>query len=240
MSKKITSIVTVVCFLVLTALSVFFSWQLRETRRQSEDLQKQLVEARAAQASAQNLLGDVQRELEEALRRLDETNATLDELKVTIPATLAKEMKAAVQTGDNIGRVWVEGTNVDCALYWGDAQTQFSKGAGCHMTDGCVLPGENGTAFVGAHTNSYFRDLESAEIGAIIHLDTNWGDFQYRITETRVIEETQVDQCRWGAQEASCILYTCYPFGITVPTTKRYLVYADPIWTDDVATALDD
>ena len=99
-------------------------------------------------------------------------------------------------------------------------------------TDGCVLPGENGTVFVGGHTDSLFVDLKSAQIGGIIHLETPWGTFSYQITETKVIGETEIDQCRWGAEEPSCILYTCYPFGIQTPTTQRYLVYADPIETD--------
>ena len=128
--------------------------------------------------------------------------------------------------------MWVEGTQVDCPLYWGDTGSQFRNGAGAHSTDGCVLPGEDGTVSVGGHTDSWFVDLKSAQIGGIIHLETPWGTFSYQITETKVIGETEIDQCRWGAEEPSCILYTCYPFGIQTPTTQRYLVYADPIETD--------
>ena len=74
-----------------------------------------------------------------------------------------------------------------------------------------VLPGENGTVFIGAHTGTYFSDLGSCEIGAIIHLETTWGDFAYKITDMQVILETDIDKVRWGAEEPSCILYTCYP-----------------------------
>ena len=51
----------------------------------------------------------------------------------------------SVQYGDKLGRIWVEGTNVDCALYWGDSEGQFGRGAGCRAESDCVLPGENGS-----------------------------------------------------------------------------------------------
>ena len=139
----------------------------------------------------------------------------------------------AAQYGDKLGRIWVEGTNVDCDLYLGDDEAEFSRGAGCRAESDCVLPGENGTVFIGAHTGTYFADLGSCQIGAIIHLDTDWGDFAYQITDMQVILETDIDKVRWGATEPSCILYTCYPFGILTHTTQRYAVYAAPVNADE-------
>lgn len=145
----------------------------------------------------------------------------------------------AVNYGDKVGRIWVEGTKVDCDLFLGDDEAEFSRGAGCHATDGCVLPGLNGTVFIGAHTGTYFSDLGSCEIGAIIHLDTDWGNFAYKITDMQVILETDIDKVRWGATEPSCILYTCYPFGILTHTTQRYAVYADPVEADEYGVVPD-
>lgn len=147
-----------------------------------------------------------------------------------------KDAEAAhenVQYGDKLGTIWVEGTEINCDLYWGDNNAQFDAGAGCHAEDGCVLPGENGTVFIGAHTGTFFADLGSAEVGGLIHLQTDWGDFVYKITEMQVILETDIDKVRWGAEEPSCILYTCYPFGILTHTPQRYAVYADPVEADD-------
>ena len=68
--------------------------------------------------------------------------------------------------------------------------------------------------------------------GDRIYLDTYWGNFVYEITEMQVIYETDIDKVRWGAEEPSCILYTCYPFGILTHTDRRYAVYADPVEAD--------
>lgn len=185
------------------------------------------VAASAAQAAAESEAA-AQAAAEEAARAEEE--AQQQRADQVAAATAAHE---AAQYGDKLGRIWVEGTNVDCGLYLGDDEAEFSRGAGCRAESDCVLPGENGTVFIGAHTGTYFGDLGSCQIGAIIHLDTDWGDFAYQITDMQVILETDIDKVRWGASEPSCILYTCYPFGILTHTTQRYAVYAAPVNADE-------
>lgn len=185
------------------------------------------VAASAAQAAAESEAA-AQAAAEEAARAEEE--AQQQRADQVAAATAAHE---AAQYGDKLGRIWVEGTNVDCGLYLGDDEAEFSRGAGCRAQSDCVLPGENGTVFIGAHTGTYFGDLGSCQIGAIIHLDTDWGDFAYQITDMQVILETDIDKVRWGASEPSCILYTCYPFGILTHTTQRYAVYAAPVNADE-------
>ena len=185
------------------------------------------VAASAAQAAAESEAA-AQAAAEEAARAEEE--AQQQRADQVAAATAAHE---AAQYGDKLGRIWVEGTNVDCGLYLGDDEAEFSRGAGCRAESDCVLPGENGTVFIGAHTGTYFADLGSCQIGAIIHLDTDWGDFAYQITDMQVILETDIDKVRWGASEPSCILYTCYPFGILTHTTQRYDVYAAPVNADE-------
>ena len=86
------------------------------------------------------------------------------------------DFRTTLTEGSDAGAgVWVDDTVIDCTMYWGDTGSQFAQGAGVHSTDGCVLPGENGTVFVGAHTDTFFNDLGSAQIGGIIHLETPLG-----------------------------------------------------------------
>ena len=184
--------------------------------------------AAESEASAQAARDAAAQAAEEAARAEEE--AQQQRADQVAAATAAHE---AAQYGDKLGRIWVEGTNVDCGLYLGDDEAEFSRGAGCRAESDCVLPGENGTVFIGAHTGTYFADLGSCQIGAIIHLDTDWGDFAYQITDMQVILETDIDKVRWGATEPSCILYTCYPFGILTHTTQRYAVYAAPVNADE-------
>lgn len=203
---------------------------------------EQAQAAAASQAAAEALAA------EEAARAASEAAAQAEAERLAAQAAEAERQKQAealaaaqesVQYGDKIGAVRVEGTDVDCGLYWGDSTAQFDSGAGCHAADGCVLPGANGTVFIGAHTGTFFADLGAVETGALIELETDWGTFTYRVTEMKVINETDIDLCRWGAEEPSCILYTCYPFGILTRTTQRYAVYADPVQTDEYGVVPD-
>lgn len=224
--KRGAALAAAILAAVFAAAAVVQTVRLSAAQQQLDTLQAELQGLN----SELDALND-QLTQEQTARQESETR--LGELERQQAQDSAAQAKADIQDGDEIGRVWVEGTQVDCTLYWGDTGSQFCNGAGAHSADGCVLPGENGTVFVGAHTDSWFVDLKSAEIGSIIHLETPWGSFSYRITETKVIGETEIDQCRWGAETPSCILYTCYPFGIQTPTDQRYLVYADPLETDE-------
>lgn len=233
--KKSAALIVVIC-VVLVLLCSLFAVKLVRDRAEAERIAAVQAAALAAEQEAQAKAEQERLAAEAEAKRLEEERLAAEQAKAEFRARsleLAAQYKETVRPGDVIGTVWVEGTNVSCDLYWDDTMSIFRKGAGCSIINGCVMPGENGTVFVGAHTDSYFNDLFSAEVGAIIHLDTLWGDFQYKMTEGKVIYETEVDQCRWGETTPSCILYTCYPQGIQTPTDRRYLVYADPVETDE-------
>ena len=199
-----------------------------EVARQREAEARAAAEAAAAEEAARQAEAARAASEAEAQRQAEEAAARRKQ-----QVEDAAEAHENVEYGDRLGTIRVEGTEIDCDLYWGDSNAQFDAGAGCHATDGCVLPGENGTVFIGAHTGTFFADLGSAEVGDRIYLDTDWGNFVYEIIEMQVIYETDIDKVRWGAKEPSCILYTCYPFGILTHTDRRYAVYADPVEADE-------
>lgn len=235
--KKSARIILIVCAAAILLCAAFGLAVYRQRVRQQQEAQAQAEAAALAAQQEAERQAEAERAAAEAVAQAAAEQAAAEEAARQQAEAAAKEAaqqaKDGVEYGDCIGTVWVEGTEVNCDLYWGDTTSIFRVGAGCSADNGCVMPGENGTVFVGAHTDSWFVDLKSAEIGSIIHLDTIWGDFQYKITDTKVIYDTDVDQCRWGDTEPNCILYTCYPFGIQTPTNQRYLVYADPIETDE-------
>lgn len=131
-----------------------------------------------------------------------------------------------VKEGELYGTVVVSGTGVNCNLYYGDDQDQLKAGAGTYM--GTQIPGQKGVTLIGAHTGTYFRDLESAQLGANITITTRYGEYHYTITDMQVVlaEEFGMDDLE-GLPEESLLLYTCYPFGQLTITPYRYVVYAE-------------
>ena len=239
MKRKYARRLVALCIAVMlavtfAAVAVVQTLQLRDAHAEQQQLAGQI-------AALQQQVTGLQAQLtaEQAARAALEATASTQAAREEQLTKLA-DFRTTLADGTELGRVWVEDTVIDCTMYWGDTGSQFAKGAGVHSADGCVLPGENGTVFVGAHTDTFFNDLGSAQIGGLIHLETPWGNFSYRVTETKVIDQTEIDQCRWGATEPSCILYTCYPFGSTWHTNLRYLVYADPVASDEAGALPDD
>lgn len=221
--------------LVLCALALAVSIGIAAALIITKNQQKAAEAAAASEAAARAAEEEAARAASEAAAQAaqEAENERLAAAKRAEQIAAAQDAHDRIQYGDKLGRIWIEGTDVDCDLYWGDSETQFSRGAGCRSESDCVLPGENGTVFIGGHTGSYFSDLGSTELGAIIHLETDWGDFTYKVTEMKVIQETDVDKVRLGATEPSAVLYTCYPFGILTHTPQRYAVYADPVSADE-------
>lgn len=125
--------------------------------------------------------------------------------------------------GDELGRIVIPGTNVDCAMYWGDGKTQLNQGAGTYT--GAYIPGEGGTILAGAHTNSYFRDFENVELGDEIVITTYYGEYHYEVVNMQVALDTDSSAYDLEADEENVILYTCYPFGTLQHTSQRYFIY---------------
>ena len=129
------------------------------------------------------------------------------------------------ESGDYLGHLTVSGTTVDCDVYYGDSETEFSKGAGTYK--GAKIPGEGGTILMGGHTGTYFRDFESVEVGDEVTFTTYYGEYHYVVTGTRVATDTDTTAYDLDATEENLIMYTCYPFGIINPTDERFFVYCD-------------
>lgn len=127
--------------------------------------------------------------------------------------------------GDYLGHLTVSGTTVDCDVYYGDTETEFSKGAGTYK--GAYIPGEGGTILMGAHTNTYFRDFESAQVGADVTFVTQYGEYHYTITDMQVSTDTDTSAYDLEVDEENLIMYTCYPFGTMEYTDQRYFIYCD-------------
>lgn len=129
------------------------------------------------------------------------------------------------EAGNKLGHLTVSGTAVDCDVYYGDSEAEFSKGAG--IFKGGKIPGEGGTILMGGHTGTYFRDFESVQAGDEVTLTTDYGEYHYVVTNTKVATDTDTSAYELNAQEENLIMYTCYPFGTIEYTDERFFVYCD-------------
>lgn len=129
--------------------------------------------------------------------------------------------------GDIFGNIKVEGTNIDCNLIFGSNTSLLRQGA-------CVsiyshVPGCGKGILVGAHNNTYFHSLPQAKVGASVNVETNYGSFVYRVTDTKIIKDTDRSEYekQLNGDEEILILYTCYPVDTLASTPDRYFVFCE-------------
>lgn len=127
--------------------------------------------------------------------------------------------------GTKFGQLTIEQSGVDAALYFGDGNAMLRKGVGQYI--GSSYPGAGGTVLIAGHNQTYFKGLKNIEAGHIITLKTNYGTYQYRVTETAVKTATDSTAYDLAATKENLVLYTCYPFSRAGLTSKRFFVYAE-------------
>lgn len=130
--------------------------------------------------------------------------------------------------GDLFGKLSIDSVNIRVNLYYGDGREQLRNGIG--LFGGSFLPGFNRTILIAGHSIPYFEPLGGIKIGDIIKISTHYGDFEYKITNTKIADANDNSNYDLEQKEQEkLILYTCYPFEIIGYKSQRLFVYADKI-----------
>ncbi len=146
---------------------------------------------------------------------------------VSSPTIKASEIEMP-SYGDLFGKITIPSVNETVNLYYGDGNEQLRKGAG--LFNGSFLPGFNHTSLIAGHSIPYFECLGDVKVGDTIQISTHYGDFEYRVTDTKIAKATDESNYDLGQTEKEqLILYTCYPFEIIGYKENRLFVYCDKI-----------
>ena len=110
-------------------------------------------------------------------------------------------------------------------LYYGDKLAYLRYGVG--QSSGAYFPGEGGSIICMGHNNKTFLyDLPKIKNDAIIEINTTYGDFKYKVYQTKIINMYDVDELKIQKDEEILMLYTCYPVETLGDKTERFVVYA--------------
>lgn len=105
----------------------------------------------------------------------------------------------------------------------GDGWEQLKKGVGQHI--GSANPGENGNVVLSGHDDVFgevFRNLDKLQPGDQVILYTMQQQFIYRVTETRIVDPSQVDVMN-STSDPTVTLISCYPYMVD---KQRIVVFA--------------
>lgn len=122
-----------------------------------------------------------------------------------------------------------ERLEIDCPVYFGDSDTALANGAGQYA--GSWMPGYGGMILIAGHNYSVFYNLQDAEIGDRFQLDTNYGAFEYEVSDIQVHDkndDSAYDFENLGHEQL--VLYTCWPKNrMAGVKLERIYVYCEKI-----------
>jgi len=127
--------------------------------------------------------------------------------------------------GTNYATLKIESIGIELPIYYGKSLDLLKKGIG-HDNDS-YFPGEGGSIVLMGHNfNKFLANLPKAKIGDKIKITTNYGEFNYTIYNSQIVEETETEKVPIQEKEEILMIYTCWPINNIGYTTQRYVVYA--------------
>lgn len=96
--------------------------------------------------------------------------------------------------------------SISVPVYWGSNSTLLERGA-CQSATSAVV-GTDGNTVIDAHVNTFFKNLDSLQVGDTVTLNTNYGEFTYQVREK--IEFNKNDNTYVNPKDEDILtLYTC-------------------------------
>lgn len=143
--------------------------------------------------------------------------------------TIINEEKKSLENYPEYGTQYatIEIPRIDAELpvYFGDTLEILKKGVG--HSSGSYFPGEGGSIlYMGHNSKKVFRRFSELQIGDEIKITTTYGEYNYKIYDMQLINESDTDKVAIQRDEEILMVYTCYPFNNIGYATQRYVVYA--------------
>lgn len=128
------------------------------------------------------------------------------------------------------GSIWatikIPDIGVEAPVYHGDTLDIIKYGVGHYS--GSYFPGEGGTIILAAHNSrQHFMYLPKLKEGAEVIIEASYGTFTYRLIDTKIIGEKEMESLPVQTEKEILMMYTCYPVNTIGHKTKRYVVYLE-------------
>lgn len=166
--------------------------------------------------------------VEETMSLINKVSIGVSEGKEAVDPVMNEDNKIInyPEYGNKYGTIKIPKIDIDLPVYYGDALDILKKGVG--HSSGSYFPGEGGSIiYMGHNSKKVFRRFSELQIGNEIQVTTSYGEFNYKIYDMQLINETEVDKLPIQKEKEILMVYTCYPFNNIGYATQRYVVYAE-------------
>lgn len=128
--------------------------------------------------------------------------------------------------GDLTGLLNIEKIGAELPIYEGVDDDELDIGVGHYP--GTSYPLENDQIVLSGHRDTVFRKMGELEIGDIMTLALPYGDFDYEIVETYIVDAEDRTVIVPHDEEILTVT-TCYPFTYVGSAPDRYIINAVPV-----------
>lgn len=159
-----------------------------------------------------------------------QTSKSLDEAKAIVESPPSKEVYKEEDgtfkppMGEAVGILQIPRLNADLPIVEGTDPDDLEKGVGHYK--GSYYPDENGQIVLSGHRDTVFRKAGELEIGDSLEIVLPYGNFEYEITETKIVESDDLSIITLQNETEELLLTTCYPFSYVGNAPQRYIIYA--------------
>jgi sortase A len=129
----------------------------------------------------------------------------------------------SIRRGDTVAKLKIPRLDAELYVIEGDGPRELRRGPG-HLA-GTALPGEDGNCVIAGHRDTHFRVLKDIREGDDIVLQTDRGQFLYRVRRTQIVAPENTSALQ-PTSSAELNLITCYPFYYVGSAPKRFVVEA--------------
>lgn len=156
---------------------------------------------------------------------------TTDDSVVQGNEDTSEEEKQVVEEpniGDQYGQLVCERIGINSPVYFGDNPDVLLQGIGTYPVS--WIPGCGHTTLMSGHNDMSLKTLGDVAVGDVFTLTTDYGTYEYRVSDFKIVDETDVEACRLDSDTEQVVIYTCYPFyRISGRRTERFFVYLEKI-----------
>lgn len=166
--------------------------------------------------------------IEETVSMASKITIDIDKKEDIKPIEIDSEnrLKNYPEYGTKYATIEIPKIDVDLPVYFGDTLEILKKGVG--HSSGSYFPGEGGSIiYMGHNAKNIFRRFSEIQVGDEITIKANCGTYQYKIYDTKLIKETDIDELPIQKEKEILMIYTCYPFNNIGYASKRFVVYAE-------------
>lgn len=145
-----------------------------------------------------------------------------------INSSIEKNKIIHPEYGTRYGNIKIDSLGINLPLYYGDKLSILRYGVG--QSSNGYFPGEGGSIIcMGHNTRNFLYNLPQIKINDEIEIETDYGDFRYKVYDTKVVNMYDIDEVKVQDDSEVLMLYTCYPVNGLGHKKNRFVVYANKI-----------